>query len=523
MTDTCTTGTISSSAGPADATPSRTSQPRPEDPPVRVLLAGPDTLYFSFEAFISDAMRERLEEEKQAAQVAASAGHVHCPTWLGARVLPTGARGGYGLLVETENFTVKLLGAGIPNRPGIYLELRSYFLHVHPHGPAGACEEAIGWIRERLFADQQAASVQQLVSFRSAKLSRADLHIDWQGGYAPCLDSVADELRRFIRPGKTKWGVYGAGQSPTGYTFGKGNVQARIYNKTREAAEKANDSYLALLIARNGDAYDPEQDVWRLEFELKREGAKGFRLYAPPEADDDDAVLEAELSAEELEHIGTLPRFFARMHELFAHLTQHWLRLVVDNGSANRSRWPLDPTWMALRDAFPEWVGGQCPPLDEDGRSLVRGSRYSGRQRVLRRLALGIVKSLEVEDASPVSASLAELDRWSARLLQREAMHGESRRQHYLAKEGRVPRWVEHGMGAHVERAHQIRHRVRMLLGAASAQGVLSLEFKPALSVGDLLVQHLDALEQEVEDRGGLHSVLSAHFSKLYKVPMRAA
>jgi hypothetical protein len=235
-------------------------------------------------------------------------------------------------------------------------------------------------------ADQEATSVQQLVSFKSAKLSRADVHIDWQGGYAPSLASVADELHRFIRPGKTKWGLYGAGQSPTGYTFGKGNVQARIYNKSREATEKANDAYFALLIARNAEAWDPSRDVWRLEFELKREGAKGFKLYAPPEVDDDDAILDAELSAEELEHIGTLPRFFARMHELFAHLTHHWLRLVVDNGSSNRSRWPLDPTWQTLRDVFTERVRDQCAPLDEDGLALVRGSRYSGRSRVLRRL-----------------------------------------------------------------------------------------------------------------------------------------
>jgi len=93
--------------------------PQPDTDTVRVLLAGPDTLYVSFAASISDGMRERLEEEKQAAQVAASAGQVHCPEWLGARVLPTGARGGYGLLVETENFTVKLLGAGIPTDLGI--------------------------------------------------------------------------------------------------------------------------------------------------------------------------------------------------------------------------------------------------------------------------------------------------------------------------------------------------------------------------------------------------------------------
>jgi hypothetical protein len=44
------------------------------------------------------------------------------------------------------------------------------------------------------------------------------------------------------------------------------------------------------------------------------------------------------MSAEELQHIGTLPRLFVRMEELFLHLTRHWLRLVEESGDANRSR-----------------------------------------------------------------------------------------------------------------------------------------------------------------------------------------
>ena len=40
-----------------------------------------------------------------------------------------------------------------------------------------------------------------------------------------------------------------------------------------------------------------------------------------------------------------------------------------------------------------------------------------------------------------------------------------------------------------------------MLLGMFSAKGVLSLEFKRTYSVGDLLTQQLDKLEQEAERR----------------------
>jgi hypothetical protein len=73
-------------------------------------------------------------------------------------------------------------------------------------------------------------------------------------------------------------------------------------------------------------------------------------------------------------------------------------------------------------------------------------------------------------------------------------------------------------MGERFARVQQVEHRVQMLLGVLSAKGVLSLEFKPAYSVGDLLVQHLDELEAEAERKGGVEQMLADHFAKVYKV-----
>jgi len=482
----------------------------------RVLLAGPDTLYFSCDLPISEAMRDRLNEEKATAQALADERRVHCPEWLGARVCPQGAKGGYAFLIETEDFSVKLLGERIQNRPSVYIEMRSYALHTHPDGPQEGCRAALAWVREKLFADQPSKLVHDAISFEAAKLSRADIHVDYQGGYAPSLSNVSEELRCFIRPGKTKGALYFQGSHPTGFAFGKGHVQARLYNKTLETKERANDSYAALLLAKNGDGYDSEQDVWRLEFQLRREGAKGFKLYAPPEENDDEAEIEAELAAEELQHVGTLPRFFARMNELVLYLTQHWLRLVEVNGSANRSRWPTHSTWLALREQFA--AVAQAQPLDDVQRRLVHGSRYSGKNRILRRLALGVVKSLEVEDASPTSAALMTLQRWIEKVVEKEVAHITAKCQRYQEHQGSVPRWVERGMGERFSRAEQLEHRVQMLLGIFSAKGVLPLEFKPAYSVGDLLTQHLDELEQQTERKGGVKQLLIDHFAKVYKI-----
>jgi hypothetical protein len=72
--------------------------------------------------------------------------------------------------------------------------------------------------------------------------------------------------------------------------------------------------------------------------------------------------------------------------------------------------------------------------------------------------------------------------------------------------------------GERSSHAEQLDHRVQMLLGIFASHGVLSLEFKPAYSVGDLLTQHLDELEQEAERKGGVLKTLADHFAKVYQV-----
>jgi hypothetical protein len=56
-----------------------------------------------------------------------------------------------------------------------------------------------------------------------------------------------------------------------------------------------------------------------------------------------------------------------------------------------------------------------------------------------------------------------------------------------------------------------------MLLGVFAAKGVLPIEFKPAYSVGDLLTQHLDDMEEEVNNQGGVMQTLADHFAKVYE------
>jgi hypothetical protein len=501
---------------------------------VVVLLAGLDTVCFSSRARVSEAVYAKLHEAKAAARLAERDGAAHCPDWLGAQVRPTGGRGGYPYLLDTDDFAVKVAGEQQASWPGLYVELRAHFLHAHTEGARGACEEALCWLRERLLYDQ-ADSAFAAARFETVSVSRADLHVDWQGGWAPSF--AEGEQRRFIRPRTADWHPFLSGNTCRGYRFGSGDpILARVYNKSAERDKHADEGYATLLVARNGDRFDPTRDVWRLEFELHREALCSFKLskiakLAPEsDAEDDEADVEAELSAEELPHVGSLPRLFAHLDAMYQHLSYHWLRLVVPASSSVRSRWPLDPTWALLRSEFGRVAG--VAPLPPDALAVVRGARYAGRSRLLNRMAAGVLASLDVADAEIAHTALWRLREVMERRAEREAERLARRRGRLLARldksEG-LDRLTEEelreqltvidgGKGLAVERADVIRHRLQTLLGIWAAKGVLPLEITPIESVVDLYWRHADELETLAEEGGGAPALLAKHYQKTFKV-----
>jgi len=115
------------------------------------------------------------------------------------------------------------------------------------------------------------------------------------------------------------------------------------------------------------------------------------------------------------------------------------------------------------------------------------------------------------------------LRRWMEKVVEKEVTRITAKCQRYQERQGYVLRRVERGMGERISRVEQLEHRVQMLLGTFSAKGVLPLEFRPAFSVGDLLTQHLDELEEEAERKGGVLQTLSDHFARLFRAPMSTA
>jgi hypothetical protein len=115
------------------------------------------------------------------------------------------------------------------------------------------------------------------------------------------------------------------------------------------------------------------------------------------------------------------------------------------------------------------------------------------------------------------------LERWMERIAERKVERITAKCRRYQEQGKQIPRWVRAGMDERFRRVKQVEQRVQMLLGVFASHGMLPLEFKPAYSVGDLLLQHLEALEQEAEEKGGVQQVLVDHFAKIYKVDLALA
>ncbi len=470
----------------------------------RALLCGVDTLYMSFDLPVSEAMWERLEQEQQIAQlVQQERGAAHCPEWLHAILRPTGAKGGYRFLIESDAWSIKLL-RDISNRPPIFVEMRAFTLKTHPGGVIGACQDVCTFLQDVLLEDQDPRTVCQAINPDVARCSRLDVHCDWQGGWHPTL--AEGEHRLFIRPGQVDWHPYLSGNACTGYVFGKGHVLARLYNKTRQAKQSHLDWYFTLLEQHNGASFDPAQDVWRLEFQLTRAGVKGFRLATKQELTDPDEVIEAELDAEDLPSIGTVRKALHWAGQVWLYLTQRWLRLVEPDDDTNRGRWPMHPTWRVLRESFAQAM--VRAPLPDAKLELVRTERHTGYKRLLDRMAVGVLAAVDLADTDPGAVAGSAIRR------RQEARVSAWRRRGLGARAEDVRR---HGMGATLDRLKRVEELLGMALGVFSSTGVVHATLPEVGSVADLLGLLLEDFEALAREKGGMAQLLFDKRCKVYK------
>jgi hypothetical protein len=128
--------------------------------------------------------------------------------------------------------------------------------------------------------------------------------------------------------------VHTDGYRLSGFTFGRGNLLCRIYDKTRELRSHGTTWTVAIW-----EGMDPDRPVWRIEFQFRR----GVIRELAVDGEHPDSVADA----------------LAVRQGLWAYGAE-WLTLREPSGDSNRSRWPLSEAWDAVQRVV---IGSPSSPL----------------------------------------------------------------------------------------------------------------------------------------------------------------
>ncbi len=279
--------------------------------PLRIVAAGVDSLFLGFCGRLDGQVTRRLELAKSAARgVDLDSGEVvadgpkETPFRLGNNVFmisPNGA-GAYRYVITNADVRVKLDTAA-PAAPSTYARLSSECLWTN--GLAAAIQ-SVQDLALGLMEDSRADEV---------LVSRADLAVDFQG-YVP----VAEELYAFTTRAR-KRACYHDGRAFTGFSFGKGSILCRMYDKTREIESSKKDWMKA--VWRQSPEFNADVPVWRVEFQFRREALKKNGA-------------------------GLLEPFTQRINSLWSYGSKQWIVLRVPDSSERPERWKVRPAWTRL-------------------------------------------------------------------------------------------------------------------------------------------------------------------------------
>ena len=281
---------------------------------VRVVACGVDTLQLFSTQPLDPVWVETLRQAKSTAETLPRDAPLPEVDLADHRltVRPHGARS-MPLLVDGPHLAFKFNPSAPAGLPTVVGELRSLFLWQR--GPSEAARAALQIFESVTGACPALPSDQPGVT-------RVDFAVDFQG-WIPVLT----DIDRFTRRAR-KRAAYWDGDALTGFAFGRGGeISARIYDKTREIRESNKTWFIP--VWQEFPGFEPEEPVWRLEFQLRREGIRSFRPGdgVPPLHSWGDASMAAS--------------------KLWTHLLTQWLSLRAPRSASNRQR--LDLRWEVLR------------------------------------------------------------------------------------------------------------------------------------------------------------------------------
>lgn len=209
---------------------------------------------------------------------------------------PYGSSSGYPFVIENEDMTIEF---GEFNEPSFYVTFRSVALWHK--GAAMLHEQFSEWSRTL-----------GLIAVRSEGLSRVDFTFDY---LLPNIDFTEDDFVSL----STKDSQHRKERKIQTFSFGKGDVMLRVYDKIAEINEKSQKTWFSDLWQ------GVTANVWRIEWQVRKDLLKRFGLRS-------------------------FVDLFDGQGDLLRYLSSDHTTLRTPSNDSNRSRWPLHPLWESLQN-----------------------------------------------------------------------------------------------------------------------------------------------------------------------------
>jgi hypothetical protein len=349
--------------------------------PLRVLVSGIDTLHLFSTAPVRTVWADRLNESKvNAGQLTRGdllpsldiAGHTLTVQRSGARTAP--------LRLDSDHMAVLVSPNAPQNLPTVTVELRSIYLWQRGMDAAAAEAQRV--------ADELTRRAGQ----RELQVSRVDLTVDFQGW----VPEVADLTRIVTRAAKRD--LHLDGTHFTGFSIGRGDVVARLYDKTRELKSSGKEWFFD--VWRTSPDFRDGEPVWRLEFQVRRPALRKLWLRSSEDGTQERRPLESWLD------LLDLGRGLWRFH------AGRWL--TMREPRTRETRQVLTPAWSSLAEFGFEsglWAGTNADLHRAERQTAARltDAALAGYlARSLAEIQFFGRKQVTLEDAVPAMIALAQ-------------------------------------------------------------------------------------------------------------------
>ncbi|MEQ1813706.1 MAG: hypothetical protein ABL860_04540 [Candidatus Nitrotoga sp.] len=277
----------------------------------KLLRFGVDSLYLSYPGVMSEDWDKKLFRLKDLAQLDDELSQSIAQVTICEHLFEVRDKGAgrFSYVLVDNAYRIQASNSRSKSLPLAYVQISSEYL---THAGIEKAEEGLSHIVNSLGVVNEPANV-----------SRVDLYADF---CADCPMDAFEPLRDWVTRVETMSLHYSYGRF-SGWSFGSGgDIVARLYDKTLEVEKKSHKFYLHELWKAAG--WDGERQVWRMEFEAKR-----------------NALVSLQLPK--------LAQLLLNQAALWRYLTENWLRLTVPTESdSNRARWNNHPLWDFITAAF---------------------------------------------------------------------------------------------------------------------------------------------------------------------------